>query len=85
MPVKLDESHDSKVMEVQTSGKIAHDDYQRLVPKLEELLERRGRVRVLFEMADFHGSEESALWHDLKFNAKHFSNIERIAMVADRK
>src|SRR5215831_6712634 len=41
--------------------------------------------QVLFEMVDFHGWEGAALWYDIKFEAKHFSDIERLAMVGDKK
>ena len=36
-------------------------------------------------MTDFHGWDVSALWADTKFALKHFSDIERLAMVGDKK
>jgi len=30
-------------------------------------------------------SPAGALWHDIKFDAKHFNDIERIAMVGETK
>jgi hypothetical protein len=36
-------------------------------------------------MQDFHGWEASALWQDIKFDFKHFADIERLAMVGDKK
>jgi hypothetical protein len=36
-------------------------------------------------MVDFHGWEGAALWDDIKFDVKHFSDIDRLAMVGDRK
>ena len=43
------------------------------------------KIRVLIEMIDFHGWEERALWDDIKFDVKHFSDIERLAMVGEKK
>jgi hypothetical protein len=36
-------------------------------------------------MIDFHGWNTGALWEDIKFGLKHFMDIERIAMVGDKK
>jgi len=36
-------------------------------------------------MRDVHGWTLGALWEDIKFDVKHFSNIERLAFVGDRK
>ena len=49
------------------------------------LVKQHGKTRVLFEMVDFHGWEAAALWDDIKFDLKHFSHIERLAMVGDTK
>jgi len=37
MPIKLTETNDGKVLEVQVSGKLAHEDYQHFVPEFERL------------------------------------------------
>ena len=36
-------------------------------------------------MVDFHGWKRAALWDDIKFDVKHFSDIEHPALVGDRK
>lgn len=72
-------------MEVQASGKLTHEDYQRLAPEFDRLVKQHGKIRVLFEMSDFHGWQGAALWDDIKFDLKHFSHIERLAMVGDKK
>jgi len=85
MSIKLKEESGGKVLDAQISGKLVHEDYVRLSPKFEELVKQHGKIRVLFEMVDFHGWEAAALWDDIKFDVKHFSDIERLAMVGDRK
>lgn len=85
MAIKLSEKNGGKVLEVEISGKLTHDDYQHFVPKFEQMVKQHGKIRVLFEMIDFHGWECAALWDDVKFDLKHFSDIERLAMAGDRK
>jgi hypothetical protein len=64
---------------------LAHDDYQHFIPVFERLVMRHRKIRVLFEMTDFHGWEGAALWDDIQFDLKHFSDIERLAMVGDKQ
>jgi hypothetical protein len=85
MAVTLNEEHGGNVLDVQVTGKLTHEDYRQLVPEFERLAGTHGKVRVLFEMVDFHGWSAGALWDDIKFDVKHFSDIERLAMVGDKK
>jgi hypothetical protein len=55
MAIKLTEKCDGKVLEVQVSGKLHHQDYEHFVPKFEQMERKHGKIRVLFEMVDFHG------------------------------
>jgi len=55
------------------------------VPEFERLVRQHGKLRVLFDMAGFHGWDASALWEDIKFDVKHFSDIERLAMIGEKK
>jgi hypothetical protein len=55
------------------------------VNEFERLIRQHGKLRVLFDMADFHGWDAGAVWEDIKFDIKHFSDIERLAMVGDKK
>ena len=72
-------------MEVRMSGKLTHADYKHFVPEFERLLKQHGKLRVLCEMVDFHGWEAGALWDDIKFDMKHFSDIDRLAIVGEKQ
>lgn len=85
MPIHLEEEDDGKVLAIHVSGKLASSDYERFVPEFDRLVSQNGKLRVLFDMSDFHGWEAGALWADTKFAAKHFSDIERLAMVGETK
>ena len=84
MAVQLNEQGESNVVEVTASGKLTDEDYRRLVPAFDRLVHQHGKLRVLFNMVDFHGWNMSALWDDIKFDLKHFSDIEMLAMVGDK-
>jgi hypothetical protein len=79
------ETKGGKVLQVRVSDKLKHEDYEHFVPEFERLVKQHGKIRVLFEMTDFHGWEAMAFWDDVKFDVKHFSDIERIAMLGDTK
>ena len=84
MPLTL-KTLGSKVLWLQASGKFSAEDYQHFIPEVERLISKLGKIRILFEMHDFHGWDAGALWEDIKFDFKHFSDIERLAIVGDKK
>ena len=84
MAVELVESPDGSILEVQVTGKLSKEDYEHFVPRTEEMMEH-GKIRILFSMHDFKGWDMGALWEDIKFDLKHFKDIERLAIVGDKK
>ena len=66
-------------------GKLTKEDYDRLIPLLEEKIESFGIIRWYFEMQDFEGWSLSAMWQDIKFDFKNREKLERIAMVGNKK
>lgn len=64
-------------------GEVRSEDYADMVPKFEELTEKRGRLRLLVFVEDIEGLEPEAVWRDLKFDAKHLNDFERVAVVGD--
>jgi hypothetical protein len=85
MPIQINEENAGKILVVHISGKVVKTDYEHFVPEFERLIRQQGKLRVLFDMADFHGWDAGALWEDIKFDIKHFADIERLAMVGDKK
>jgi hypothetical protein len=85
MAVTLQEEAGGKLLVVHLSGKLTKDDYERLVPEVERLIQQHGKLRMLVRMHDFHGWTLGGLWEDVKFDWKHFADIERLAFVGDRK
>ncbi len=85
MPIELNEEDGGKVLAVHVSGKLVKADYEHFVPEFERLVGQHGKLRVLFDMSNFHGWDAGALWADTRFAVKHFADIERIAMVGEKK
>ena len=85
MATQMTEKNEGRVLEIVVSGKLAHGDYEQFVPTFERLVKQHGKIRILFEMVDFHGWQLAALWDDVKFDLRHFSEIERLAMVGETR
>ena len=48
-------------------------------------MESEDNIRMLIELQDFKGWTAGALWEDTKFGVRHFTDIERMAIVGDKK
>lgn len=84
MTIQLKEENDGKLLTIRVTGKLIKDDYAEFVPAFERLVQQHGKLRVLFDMTDFHGWELSAAWEDTKFAIQHFADIDRLAMIGDQ-
>lgn len=73
------------VLHVKATGKLTKEFYERFVPAVDDQIKRFGKLRILFEMHDFHGWTAGALWEDLKFDLKHWKDIDRLAIVGESK
>jgi len=85
MPIQLNEENGGKLLAVHVNGKLTAADYEHFVPEFERLVGLHGKLRVLFDMTGLHGWTTGALWEDTKFAMHHFSDIDRLAVVGDKK
>jgi len=85
MTVLLNEEADGKILILTLSVKLGADDYAHFTKEVERAVAVHGKIRLLVEMYDFHGWTLGALWEDIKFDFGHFADIERVALVGDRK
>ena len=74
-----------KLLHVKAQGKLTREAYELFVPAIEEQIKAHGKLRILFEMHDFHGWTAGALWADVKFDWEHWRDIERLAIVGESK
>ena len=85
MPIKINEENDGNLIVVYVSGKLTKADYDDFIPKFEQLFRLKGKLDVLFDMTHFYGWDAAALWEEVKFDFKHFSDIDRFAIVGEKK
>ena len=76
---------DENVIRVEVSGTLTQSDYDDLIPSWKAAIARSGKIRMLFVMRDFHGWTPHAAWDDFRFDLKHHQQVERIAMVGEKK
>lgn len=85
MTVEVHEKAEGRILEVPVNGKLTREDYERFVPIVEQHIKRHGKVRLLLEMHNFEGWNAGALWEDIKFDARHFNDIDRLAIVGETR
>ena len=85
MAIELKETDDGGILEILLTGKLVKEDYETFVPAVDQAIETHGKIRMLVVMHDFHGWTAGAAWEDTKFGARHFRDIERLAMVGETK
>lgn len=83
MPTSAKPIPESNIVEIYVTGKLTVEDYHEFMPVVEGMINEHGKVRLAFYMSDFHGWRLGALWEDLKFEIKHFSQVERIAFIGE--
>src|SRR5208337_1159153 len=76
-----------KILGLRASGKLTDQDYQViLIPRLEALIKKHGKVRLLcFMDEEFAGVEAWAIWDDAKFFLPHKDDFEKMAIVGGPK
>lgn len=82
----MTESNDSTLV-LKASGKLTDADYKELlIPKMEEVIKRSGKAKVLLYLPrDFVGWEAHAMWDDAKFGLRHRNDFKKLAVVGGAK
>ena len=66
-------------------GKITHTDYEKLIPKVEKVIEEFGKVKFLVDITGFETFTMEAMMDDGKFFLKHNKDISKIAIIGNNK
>lgn len=71
-----------KITGFRATGRLTAPDYQEvLIPSLEALLKKHGKIRLLvFLDEEFAGHGLGALWEDTKFFPRHQDDFEKVAI-----
>lgn len=85
MPVGLHQKAAGKVLEISWSGKPAKEDYHRFVPEIGRLIAQHGKPRLLIRLPAFDTWTAAALWEGLASGGQTFRDIERVAVVGEKR
>jgi hypothetical protein len=67
------------------TGKLTDADYKAMAPEFEDGIKRYGTIRLLWLLEDFHGWEPKAAWDDYEYWRKYGEEIERVAIVGNKR
>ncbi|MCH7602234.1 MAG: STAS/SEC14 domain-containing protein [Planctomycetes bacterium] len=84
MPLEFQEIK-GNIVSVKASGKLTKEDYDQFVPRMEQLIEQWGRLRMLFQMDNCQGWDAHSSWDEFKFQLKHRKDLKRVAVVGDAR
>ena len=73
------------VVAITAVGRVTRRDYDEvLIPKVNAVLEKRGKVRCYYELGPrFEGFDAGAVWEDFRLGVAHLARWERVAIVSD--
>ena len=84
MPIKFEDENEGKVLAIQVNGKLAKADYVFFAPIRTTRPTERKIARVV-RSGRFPRLGSRRAVEDIKFDVKHFADIERPALVGDKK
>jgi hypothetical protein len=83
--IEVEEAPVGKIVTLTIKEKLRKKDYEEFVPQLERQMQAGTKIRLMVELHDFQGWTMGAFWEDTKFAARHFSDIERLAVVGEAR
>jgi hypothetical protein len=77
-------SADGSVIEITINGKLLSSDNDKLLPQLEAAIDVHGTIRLLLRLESCTGFDIGAVLEDIRFELRHFIDLQRVAVVGDR-
>ena len=81
---KLNQSSEN-VIGFKLIGNITKADYDVMVPEVEALVQQGENARILLDMTEFNWEKVNAWGEDMKFGREFRKNLEKMAIVGDKK
>ena len=79
--VKTHEDH--PIMEIEIGESLTAEDYEQFSPKLEQMIEKTGKVNILCRMDHVPDMSSGAIVRDFKLLFKHYSSFDKMAIISD--
>ena len=73
------------LLTVKITGRLTQAELAAVQVSAGEIIRKQGKVRILVLADNFLGWERAGDWSDLSFQAEHDGDIERMAIVGDKK
>jgi hypothetical protein len=83
--IRVEPSPVGDIVTLTFKDKLRKTDYEAFVPRIEGLMKKEAKIRLVIELKEFKGWTAGALWEDTKFAARHFNDIERLAVVGESR
>ena len=82
LTIEIEKFDDEFMLTFKISGKLTHEDYEKINPLLESSLKgvQNPKLNVLADISELEGWEIQAAWDDLKFGLKYGSTFGKIAI-----
>lgn len=85
MPIHFKKGNGGKTLVMQVNGRLTKEDFKPFTAEFDRLVRQHGKLRVLADITGFKGLDGGALWEDLKLSVKHFDDLERMAVIGDKR
>ncbi|HRK35540.1 MAG TPA: STAS/SEC14 domain-containing protein [Candidatus Hydrogenedentes bacterium] len=76
---------DQGIVTLRISGTLSNEEYTSSQKEISDAILKAGKVRILILAEDFEGWEKGGNWNDVSFQLAHDGDIERMAIVSNRK
>jgi hypothetical protein len=73
----LDEINANGVAVLRAVGQVSKDDYNRILPEIEDAIERHDKVKFDIDLHGFDSVDPEALLKDLRFDARFKTAMEK--------
>jgi len=74
---------DPNIVGIKLSGTLTEDDYEAIVPHMEDVFEAHLTTRILFVLDDVDGWDPDERWTDWAFDIRHAQEVDKAAVVGD--
>ncbi|EMR01526.1 SpoIIAA family protein [Cesiribacter andamanensis] len=83
--IRIEKEKTGNLIKTFVSDKLTQEDYDQLIPVLEETLENWKNVRWYFEMQDFKGWSMGGAFMDMSLGVRHTTDLSKLAMVGEKR
>jgi len=83
--LQLLEESKNDLVAFRISASVDKQDYDVMLPILEERIKQHGKIRVYAEVQDVADYSIRALWEEIQFDVRHVTDFSKVAIVGDQK